>query len=139
MFEPYLFTFGMSATASVSNSGVRKDSLYPGPHGGCGSRSRRYKNAELKLVPEVKYAKPTNLIYTGILSRVAVLPAGTGTLQYFVIFDGNLFEYFSCLIFCHLDSDLNLDPNGARLGPGSGSALYRYGSGNVGMWIQNTG
>ena len=55
------------------------------------------------------------------------------------IFVGNLFEYFSCLIFCPLDSDLNLDPNGARLGAGSGSALYRYGSGNVGMWIQNTG
>ena len=82
MFEPYLFTFGMSATASVSNSGVRKDSLYPGPHGGCGSRSRRYKNAELKLVPEVKYAKPTNLIYTGILSRVAVVPVPYSILQY---------------------------------------------------------
>ena len=38
----YLFTFGMSATASVSNSGVRKDFLYPGPHGGCGSGSRRF-------------------------------------------------------------------------------------------------
>ena len=62
---------------------------------------------------------------------------GTGTLQYFAIFDGNLFEYFSCLIFCFLDSDLNLDPNRAR--PGSGSALYRHGSGNVGMRIQNTG
>ena len=37
-----------------SNSGVRKDFLYPGPHGGCGSGSRRFEKPEQKLIPEVK-------------------------------------------------------------------------------------